>query len=404
MLRKTIHNFKELRPAVRAMVYLHWTYGFVGALTSVFVQIFLYQKFQSISFNIFGLMIYFIGCALGFSLVGAIVAHYRANMKWGYLGAFFMLCVSFLFLYGDISHMRALVFMFLNGFGLGLYWVTLHTFELTETKNEERDYYSSVLSAGDQVIELVAPATAALLFYLSGDVLGWGTYTLLFLVAPMIYISGIPLFRDIRNYHPLPLDRADAKHFVKDKKNRLAQVYLFAGSANFAFSRVVLPIAAIMFLGTEKNVGLFNALFAIISAVVLIALSKHRHAKNRLGFLFYTSLASVLVTLFFALRFDLAAFVVYTLLSVVIKPLQRVSAHVIDLETMETLAREGRDFFPTMIFRDAIFGVWRVLALAALGFLLLMVTDVDTSVRIGLAALAGSTALMYYGAKLLYRS
>lgn len=403
MLRTTIMHFRSLRPAVRAMVYLHWAYGFVGALTSVFVQIFLYQKFQSISFNILGLIVYFIGCALGFSLVGALVARYRANMKWGYMAAFFMLCVSFLFLYGDITSARALWFMFMNGFGLGLYWVTLHTFELTETKNEERDYYSSVLSAGDQLIELVAPATAALLFYLSGDVLGWGTYTLLFLVAPMIYISGIPLFRDIRNYHPHPIERADTKHFLTDKKNRMAQVYLFAGSANFAFARVVLPIASIIFLGTEKNVGVFNAIFAVISACVLIVLSHHRHTKNRLRFLFYTSLASVIVTLLFAIRLDLVAFIIFTFLFVIIKPLQRVSAHVIDLETMETLSREGRDFFPTMIFRDAVFGVWRVIALLVLAFLLVSVTDIHLAIRIGLFALAGSTALMYYGAHLLYR-
>ena len=85
MFKTTLNRFRELRPPVRAMVYLHWVYGFVGAMTSVFVQIFLYQRFSSVSFNIIALAVYFIGCALGFSLIGALMGKWRVNMKWGYV-------------------------------------------------------------------------------------------------------------------------------------------------------------------------------------------------------------------------------------------------------------------------------------------------------------------------------
>lgn len=375
----------------------------VGALTSTFVQIFLYRQFDSLSFNILTLMLYFIGCALGFSLVGALIAYLRGNMKWGYLSAFFVLCASFPLLFGEVSRGDALLFMFANGFGLGLYWVTLHTFELTETKNQERDYYSSVLSAGDQLIDFVAPALAALLFYISVDVFNWNAFTLLFMVSPLLYLAGLPLFRHVRDYRPYPIERADVNHFFKDRKNRFAQVYLFAGSANFAFARMVLPVVAIIFLVSETTVGVWNAGFALISIITLVWLSKHRHVGNRLRFLFLTSLASVIVTLFFVIRLDIVAFIIFSLFSVVIKPLQRVSAHVIDLETMETLGREGRDFFPTMILRDAVFGVWRVCSLFLLWLLLTVFTTPLAGVRIGLVGLAVSTALMYFGATLLYK-
>jgi YQGE family putative transporter len=403
MFRTTLHNFRALRTPVRAMVYLHWIYGVVGALTSTFVQIFLYRQFDSLSFNVIGLIVYFIGCALGFSLVGAVVARYRGDMKWGYIYAFVILCVSFIFLFGTVSMQDALLFMFTNGFGLGLYWVTLHTFELTETKNQERDYYSSVLSAGDQIIDLLAPALAALLFVLSSDVFGLGTFTLLFIVAPLIYLSGLPLFRHVRSYRPHPVERADVRHFFRNRKNQHAQVYLFAGSANFALSRITIPIVAILFLGSETNVGLFNALFAIISAVALMYLTKHRHTGNRLHFLFYTSLVSAAIALLLAFNFTLVTFMLFSLLSVIVRPLQRVSAHVIDLETMETLGREGRDFFPTMIMRDAVFGVWRVLALIALWIFLTVATSAESGARIALIALAASTMLTYVGATLLYK-
>lgn len=385
------------------MVYLHWVYGFVGAMTSVFVQIFLYQRFSSVSFNIVALAVYFIGCALGFSLIGALMAGWRVNMKWGYVWAFVVLCLSFLFLYGDVTKNDALLFSFCNGFGLGLYWVTLHTFELTETRDHERDYYSSVLSAGDQIIDLAAPAFATFLFYLSKDVFRIGSYTLLFAVSPLLYLLGIPLFRHIRTYRPSPIDKADVHHFFHDRKNRQAQLYLFAGSANFSFGRIVLPIAAIMFLGSETHVGLFNTVFAIISAIALLVLSHYRHSGNRLRFLFITAMATSAATLIFAARFDLMIFVLFSLAAVVLKPLLRVSSHVIDLETMETLGIKGRDFFPTMILRDAAFGVWRVLALLLLAVLITFVGEGESAVRLGLVLLAVATALLYPGAALLYR-
>ena len=403
MLKTALRHFNELRPPVRAMVYLHWVYGFVGAMTSVFVQIFLYQRFSSVSFNIVALAVYFIGCALGFSLVGALMAWWRINMKWGYLWAFVILCLSFLFLYGEVEKNDALLFSFFNGFGLGLYWVTLHTFELTETKNHERDYYSSVLSAGDQIIDLAAPAFATLLFFLSKDIFHLGSYTLLFAVSPLLYLAGIPLFRHIRTYRPSPIDRADVRHFLHDRKNRTAQLYLFAGSANFAFGRIVLPVAAIMFLGSETHVGLFNTVFAVISAIALIALSHYRHSGNRLRFLFVTAMATAGITLLFAARFDLIIFILFSLCSVVLKPLLRVSSHVIDLETMETLGIKGRDFFPTMILRDAAFGVWRVLALLLLLGLTSLVGEGENAVRLGLLFLAIATVLLYTGATLLYQ-
>lgn len=403
MLKTQFANFKELRPPVKAMVYLAWIYSFVSALTGMFVQIFLYQRFGSVTFNIVGMMLYFTGCAVGFSLVGAIASWLRLDMKWGYATAFFVLCASFLFLAGNVTERDALIFMLANGFGLGLYWVTLHTFELTETHDHERDYYSSVLSAGDQLIDLFAPALATLLFFISDKILHWGSFTLLFIVAPLSYILGLPLFKNIRTYRPLPVKGDDLKHFLFDRKNRHAQLYLLGGSATFAFSRVVLPIAAIMFLGTETHVGIFNTIFAVISAVTLIALSKRRHSGNRLNFLFVTSVLSAAIMFFFTFRFDLVAFIIFSLAMVVLKPLQRVSAHVIDLETMETLGLPGRDFFPTMIFRDVALGVWRVVCLATFAGLIFLVGEGAAAVRFGFVLLAGATMLTYLGAALLYR-
>lgn len=403
MLKTTLLRFNELRPPVKAMLYLHWTYSTVGALTAMFVHIYLYQRFESVEFSAIAQAVNFFGLLLGFSAVGTIAAHFRMNIKWGYAWAFVALCASFFFLFGQVTKGDAMWYMFTNGFGLGLYWLTLHTFELTETKNHERDYYSSFLSAGDQVIELAAPALATVLFIISGDLLQLGSYTLLFAISPLIYLCGVPFVRRIGSYRPLPIDREDVRHFFGDKKNRLSQVYYLAGSGCLVFSRIGIPIASIFFFGSEKQVGLWNTFFAIISTFVVIVVSHHRNSGNRLRFLFITTLCSALAALLIGVWYTFAAFLIFALASIILKPLLRVSGHVIDLETMETLGRKEKDFFATMIFRDAAFGVWRILCLLLFALLVHLEGEGEFAVRMSFIGLAVSTLLLYYGATLLYR-
>ncbi len=402
MLRTTFADFARLRPSVKAILSLHWIYSAVGAMTGVFVNIYLYQRFESVLFNVVAMMLYFFGCAIGFSLIGYLASRYRINMKWGYYVAFLLLSSSFLFLYGETTALFARLFMFQNGIGLGLYWVTLHTFELTETKNEERDYYSSVLSAGDQIIELIAPACATILFYLSSDMLHLGTYTLLFVVAPLLYLLGIPLFARVRAYRPTPITLEDTKHFLHDKNNIRAQVYLFGNSLEYTTAVVILPIVAVSFLGSAKHVGIFNALFAVISACVLLLFAKVRHQGNRLKFLKLTTFAAAAIALFMAGFYGFTAFLIFSLLSLIVNPLKRVSEHVIDLETMETLGREGSDFFPTMIFRDAAYGVWRLIALSCFALFITVFGEGEEAIRVGFVALALAALTIYFGATLIY--
>lgn len=403
MWKSTIDNFQALRRPVKVMLYLHWIYSFSSSLTGMFVQIYLYQRFSSITFNIIGQMGYFLGCAIGFSVLGALFSRYHVNIKWVYVYAFIAFAVSFLFLIGAVTRADGLIFLFMNGLGLGLYWLTLHTFELTETFNVERDYYSSVLTAVEQFIELTAPAVATILFYVSEDVLHLPSFTLLFIIAPLVYLFGIPLFRHVANYYPSVVELSDFTHFVVDKKNRRAQLYLFANSVQFALGVVIVPITAIMFLGSEKHVGIFNTVFAVFAAVALMVLSKFRHSGSRLKFLFWTSVALFGVSLLPAFRFDFPTFIAFSLLSVIFMPLSRVSQHVIDLETMETFGRPGRDFYPTMILRDLAFGFWRVVILAAFALTVSLVGEGESVIRLAFFAVAVSYLLSWWGGVLMYK-
>ena len=403
MASKSFAQFVSLRPPVKAMIYLFWIYVFAASLTGIFVQLFVYGKFKSIAINVIAIGVDFTGLLIGFCAVGWLYAALRINIKLGYVGSFILMAASFLFLYGDVSYRDAMLFMFVNGIGNGIYWLTIHTFELTETKNNEREFYSSMLSFGGLVVGLVAPLVGTGLLYLS-EFIFHQTFTLLFLVAPIFYLLGFPFIANIGDYRPHPIRMRDVRHFFMDKGNRFLQIYMAGDSLSFAWEASLIPVASLLLLQDAKNVGIFNSVFAVISAIMLVFLTRFRNEGNRLSFLALTTLLLSLFALLPAFSFTFVFFVVYTLGNVILKPLYRVSSHVIDLETMETLAHAESDFYPTMILRDASLWVWRMVGCA----LLLTVIgyaggDVQT-IRSGFLLMVVAPMITLLGAWLMYRT
>ncbi len=404
MLRKTLQQFRELRPPVKAMVYLFWIYVFVGSLTGLFVQLFVYATFQSIAVNVVAAAVEFFGIMVGFCLIGAGFAQWRLNLKLGYICSFILMAASFGFLYGDVSRFDTMCFMLAHGVGVGVYWLTIHTFELTETKNDEREFYSSMLSFGGQVVGLVAPVVGTALLYLSERLFHGQTFTLLFICAPLSYLAGFPFFQKISDYRPQPITKRDLHHFFTERRNRFSQLYLLGDSLTLTWESALIPVASLLLLHDVKHVGVFNSIFAVLSALALVFVARFRNTGNRMLFLSITTLSMALLAGLPVLSFTLVVFIVYTLGMMILKPLYRVSAHVIDLETMETLAHKESDFYPTMILRDASLWVWRVVGSLIILFVIGVVGAEEAAVRSGFGLLIISPVITLFGAMLMYRS
>ena len=389
MFKKAREGFLTLRPPVRALVFLYWIYALVSGMVGVFAQLFLYQQFTSISLNIVATMLLYTGIMAGFVIPGFAATVWRLNMKHGFLLSFFVTAGAILFLLQTMSVAHAYAAMFIWGVGQGLFWLTVNTFELSETVDEERDFYSSVLNAGNQILSLVGPATATLLIWLSGTVFHLGTYTLLFTVAPVVYLLGFFCFAALGDYRPPRLALADVRHYFTDRTNQAAQLYTLGGGVQQMLGTTVPPLVILAILGTALKVGLYDTVFAIFSALVIIAIAKYRTRENRLAMYGWTTGGLALTTVFLGAVFNFAALVVYTILKGILSPIRGVSSHVIDLEAME-LGRKETDFYATMILRDFFLWVWRI----AGGFLFLGIIGFFGTAE---AALAGGLYLLAAG-------
>jgi hypothetical protein len=396
----SLTQFRALRPQVRALVYLYWIYMFATAVIGVFTQIYVYQTFSSVSFNIVTSMLSFTGLMLSFCGYGAVAARLGISSRYGFLLSFLFTSVGIVMLAGAGDIPGAASAMTMIGTGAGFFWLTIHTYELVETHDHERDVYSTYLSAGTQIIFLVGPAVATALIY-TAHVLGWSELVLLFLATPFIFILGFFFFDSLSDYRPAPIRGVDVAHFVSDSRNRAAQLYLFGGAASHILQESLLPLVLITVLGTTLHVGSFNTVFAIVGAAALLLVGAHRHSGNRLHILGICAGVIMILSILLGHALSVLMLIVYAFGTNIAQPLLRVSEHVIDLQTLGSVGHHESDFYPTMIFRDFSLWAWRMVA----GFALLAVissVDVDAqALTIGMYFIAGSFVLLYVGASIL---
>jgi hypothetical protein len=396
----SLAHFRSMRPQLQSLVFLFWVYSFVNRAVSSFSQIYIYKIFDSVQLSVIASMASFTGIFIGFCIYGWIAAEFRLNAKHGFMLSFVFtaLGLALLPLVRDLP--EACGAMTVRGIGMGFFWLTIHTYELMESRDHERDIYSTFLSAGDQILTFSAPAVATFLIWFSHR-LGLGDFTLLFLATPPVFLLGLPALGALRDYRPEPIAWHDLVHFVADGRNQAAQVYLLGGAAAHILSNSLIPLAAITVLGTALNVGGFNTAFAIGGALALLAVGSRRRPENRLLILGLSTMALVALNVMLGYSLTLTTLIAYTIGVAVMQPMMRVSQHVIDLKTMDGMAHKASDFYPAMILRDVALWVWRM---AAAALLLAFAGAAGTGlepISLGMYMIAGSMAVAFAGAWIL---
>ena len=389
-----------MRTQLRSLIFLFWVYSFVSRAVSAFSQIYIYQMFDSVQLNIIASMATFTGIMIGFSIYGAIAAQFRLNAKYGFLLSFIFTALGLILLPLARDVPEACGAMTVRGIGAGFFWLTIHTYELMESRDHERDIYSTFLSAGDQIITLASPAFATLLIWLSHH-LGLGDYTLLFLATPPIFLVGLPSLGALKDYRPEPMARHDLVHFVADRRNQAAEIYLLGGAASHILSPTLIPLAAITVLGSALNVGGFNTVFAIAGALALLAVGSRRRPENRLLILGLSSIVLIALNLMLGYSLTIVTLVVYTIGISVMQPIHafRSTSSISKPWTAWPTARAI--FYPAMILRDVALWVWRM---AAAGLLLVFAGGVGTgreAISLGMYLIAGAIVVTYAGAWVL---
>ena len=406
MLESTLKKFRSLPKETKAMVALYWVYDFAQVLISTFLGIFIFLQTESIiQLGIYNLF-YFLGIALGFSIWGAVLAHLKMSMRLNYLRAFTTFIASFLILI-VFPHTEFFLYLFgvINGIALGMFWVGVHSYEMIFTDDANRDFYSSMTSAGSQAIAIVSPLIATITFFISENILHVETFKVLFALIPFIYLLAVPFIFRLPDYFPEKVPMKEWKRLFFDKKITKARRYYITQGLGWGLYAPVMAIVAISSMGTVIKVGLLQTVVGIASILTILFLSHKRHKDNRVNIMLYAVIAEMLCfTLLLFWEVSPFIYIIFSLAIVIIYPIYRVSEHVIDLKSVEMIKeKEQTSFYGGMLYRDIVLTFARMLGTI---IVLALAFSVDTMIviKIAIIGMIINNFLIWWTARTLINS
>lgn len=376
MIKKFSQLFLQLSPSNKALVYLNWSYAFCMTIAATFVGIYVYKINHSFETLILFALIYFAAILFGFSGTGTFLASFQINTKY----VFYLSYTSFILgymvlLFWGWGEGSAFFYGASSGLGVGLYFNGIHVQELATIQDQERDFYSSLLSIGKSLIKVVIPFLVAALFFFA-EVVKVDAYLMLFSPIPLLFLASMAAVHKVSDYTPKNIQKADVKNFLNIKKYWIGHLVFLISGLQDAMLHIILPLTALFLLKTEVNIGLFQGILGLISTLLVMWLALKRTPKNRWAYirLFWGLLFGAF--LMFSLSFSLWSYTFFSLALLLLQPLYSPSFHTYNLMLMDAIKTETSDFYPAMIMREFLVWLWRLLALGGF-FVILKMTEIS---------------------------
>ena len=370
-MKKIIQTFSVLPDSNKSMVYLMWIYGVWVIITTIFINIYIFQLNDSYVEVIIYNMLFYTSTFLWFSGVGWYMWYKQKDIKNMYYIGYVLFILSFVILFVFSQHtLGVYIFSVIYAFWNGAFWNAVHSQELKNIKDKNRDFYSSSISAGMNLIDVLVPLLIAVVFYV-WDVFLFDGYTILFAILPLIYVLSFIFIHRIDSYIPDRVSYDDCKNFFNMKKYKFGHLYYFIWGVRNGLKAAVIWIVAIILLETEMNVWFFQWILALMSMFVVMHFSLKRHTENRLHYLATLSVLLFINFLIFSLYFSVIFFLIFSFVLIFLESLYRVSEHTYDLSLMDNVKTPTSDFYPSMLLRELVLYMGRILILILLLLLFL---------------------------------
>jgi len=380
MLNKFITNFRKLPLSNRSMVYLMWIFWVWGIISWIFINIYVYKINNSINDAIIYNTIFFTSTLIWFSVLWQIMWYLWKDIKNMYYISYILFILSFIeiFLFKN-TLVWVYVFWVIYALWNGAFRNAVHTQELNNIENKNRDFYSSSISAWSNIISIITPIIVAIIFYIcSLFEIDW--YIILFLIIPIIYFISFLFIKNIASYTPKKINMLDVKNFFNMKKYKYWHLYFVFWWIILSIYSVIIPIISIILLKNETNIWIFQWILTILSTLIIIHLSHKRDEKNRFIYFLIPAILLFFTYILFSQFLSLTSFILYSILWLILKPILRISEHVYDLSLMDSIKTGNSDFYPAMIFREYVLWGWRFLWLVLLYILskILYLNNIET--------------------------
>lgn len=364
-MKHIIENYKQLNIKNKSLIYLMWIYFFWHIITWIFINIYVFKLFQNIISVLAYNLVLYSSALIGFSLMGFVISALQKNIKISFFLSYisFMLSFLVLFIFRD-AHYMVFLFAFLYGFWFWNYRCAIHTYELKETSQEQRDFYSSIITAWENTLTILTPFLISFIFFATKNI-GTLAYSIIFAFLPLTYVLSFFFIKNLPNFTPDKISKKDIRNFFEmDKIYNLA--YFFFSSQTWNMPRILISLVSLYILKTELNIWIFQWIVWFLSVIFVLFLSHRRHSDNRAKLMFISALFICLNFIVLGFNLTLVNLIIFTLIDLIVAPTYRVSEHVYDLKYMSEINPNNNSFFATMISREIFMWLWRAFFLLTL--------------------------------------
>lgn len=363
-MKQIIKKYKKLNLESKSMIYLKWIFTIWNIFAITFINIHIYKIFNNIEYVIYYNLWLYTNVFIGFVFLGYIVWKLNINIKNLFYISYINLFISFIILFSITNNTIAvIVFTIFYWIGMWNYYCATNSYEIKEVKSKNRDFYSSVLSSWIKFLYIIIPLFISFIFFISEKLNIEDPYKILFAIIPFFYFTSLFFIKNLTSYNPIQINFKSLRKFLNFKKNKNILWYFLTDSITFTIPSIMISILLIYILKTEINLWIIQSFFSIISIIFIMIFSTKRNGKNRYKIMLYSGI--IIFINFLILWFNISFFwlTLYLIIDNLIAPFYKISVWVYDMKYISKIKYSKNDFFPTLIFREAILWLWRISSL-----------------------------------------
>ncbi len=365
---------RHLPSSTKTLIWMIGLYDFTFALSSVFINVFLFRRHDDwnvvLPFN----LIQFIFVPLGFWVGGFLSPMFGHRISYQLGFVFQSLLFLSVLLLRESAPAYGNELGILSGLAIGFYYLGQHALTLDLTDSKDRDYFFSLYLLLSSILKIPAPTLAgwviASFSASKGESAGTLTgYYLIFGFTLLIYLGLI--LQSFRLHVPHKAADFNVRKIVqlrwKNDWKGLLTAWFFSGIRGGVFWFVT-SLFVYKAWHNELAVGNYNTLATFLAVVTAYALSRWEVYQNRRGGMALSSLLIVLSTLVLAFSLGPMALLLFVILYAIGMTWFQVGFSAISFDVIEKAKDSRKRKLEYLTLREIPLAIGRVLGLSLFWF------------------------------------
>lgn len=400
MFKKLLTTFSLLNPQTKSTIYIRWINKTRTLIIAIFANVYIYQVHGSIPDLIISNILYFFWSWLWF-LLGGIIIHYKkkTNIKNLFYPSFIALSISFI-LMPLIGHtlIWVMLFFFVVWVWSGLFYFWTTNYEGVFIKDEQRNFYSSILNAWYTTLKITTPLLVALFFFLQPYTsINW--YTLLFVATWIIYLYGIWFIRTIPDHFVKQHSIAWIKEYFKRWKETLYSMTFFSWYWLDKWVWILFSILLIIVLKSEISIGIYEWVLNLVAVFIMIALWVNASKKQQDKiFLIASSIFALICFMVWRIP-SFYTLVIYSVWMIIIEPILR-SMRLADFFRYQDIINNNWSMHLWVVYSESLMSIWRIILLSVV-LLISYYANIETIIARWMSIFSLCYFFLYWNVKIL---